>query len=282
VGATPETVKAIDRASITAYHAAYYKPNNAFLVVAGDVAPETAFAAAEKAFGAWTRAEVPSSSPSELPPLKGTRVVFVQRPNSVQSSISVGNFTIRRNDPRWLTLQLANQIYGAAFDSRLVRNIREEKGYTYSPASIFQAMGQAGLYRAVADVRNEVTGPTLKEIYAEIDKFRAGGPEAAELDNAKTYVRGLFVIQNATQSGLAATLNTMYSFGLPKDYPETFQKSVTALSVEAVKTGAQMLLASEDTVIVIVGDYTKVKDQLGGYQNITFVDIQGKPIAIPQ
>jgi predicted Zn-dependent peptidase len=74
----------------------------------------------------------------------------------------------------------------------------------------------------------------------------------------------------------------MYSFGLPKDYPETFQKSVTALSVEAVKTGAQMLLASEDTVIVIVGDYTKVKDQLGGYQNITFVDIQGKPIAIPQ
>jgi zinc protease len=282
VGATPETVKAIDRASIAAYHAAYYKPNNAFLVVAGDVAPETAIAAAEKAFGSWTRAEVPSASQSDLPLLKGTRVVFVQRPNSVQSSISVGNFTIRRNDPRWLTLQLANQIYGAAFDSRLVRNIREEKGYTYSPASIFQAMGQAGLYRAVADVRNEVTGPTLKEIYAEIDKFRAGGPEAAELDNAKTYVRGLFVIQNATQNGLAATLNTMYSFGLPTDYPETFQKSVTALSAEAVKTGAQMLLGSENSVIVIVGDYTKVKDQLGAYQHITFVDIQGKPIATPQ
>jgi zinc protease len=143
-------------------------------------------------------------------------------------------------------------------------------------------MGQAGLYRAVADVRNDVTGATLKEIYAEIDKFRGGGPAEAELQNAKTYARGLFVIQNATQNGLSATLNTMYSFGLPKDYPETFQKNVSSLSTEAVKTAAQMLLASEDSVIVIVGDYAKVKDQLGAFTNISFVDINGKPIPPPQ
>ena len=72
------------------------------------------------------------------------------------------------------------------------------------------------------------------------------------------------MIQNATQSGFSATLNTMYSFGLPKDYPETFQKTVSSLSPEAVKTAAQMLLGSQDSVVVIVGDYTKVKDQLGG------------------
>ena len=106
-----------------------------------------------------------------MPSLQGRKLVFVQRPNSVQSSISVGNFTIRRSDPRWPVLNVANQIYGGAFDSRLVRNIREEKGYTYSPQSVFQAMGQAGLYRAVADVRNDVTGATLKEIYSEIDKL---------------------------------------------------------------------------------------------------------------
>ena len=96
----------------------------------------------------------------------------------MQSSISVGNFTVRRDDPRWFMLQLANQIYGGAFDSRLVRNIREEKGYTYSPQSKFQAMAQAGVYRAVADVRNEVTGATLKEIYArdrQTARRRAGG-----------------------------------------------------------------------------------------------------------
>jgi zinc protease len=281
-GPTLESVKVIDRAAIAEYHKTYYRPNNAFVVVTGDVTPDAAFAAVEKAFGAWARGTVPPPPTPPVPSLQGKKVVFVQRPNSVQSSISVGNFTIRRSDPRWIVMNVANQIYGGAFDSRLIRNIREEKGYTYSPQSVFQAMGQAGLYRAVADVRNDVTGATLKEIYGEIDKLRAEGPSEQELDNTKMYARGLFVIQNATQNGFANTLNTMYSFGLAKDYPETFQKTVSSLSTEAVKTGAQMLLGSQDSVIVVVGDYTKVKDQLTGFENISFVDINGNPIKAPQ
>jgi predicted Zn-dependent peptidase len=282
IGATPDTVGKIDRASIAEYHKTYYRPNNAFLVVSGDVTPDAVFAAVEKSFGDWQRGNVPPPPSQPIPSLTGRKIVFVQRPNSVQSSISVGNFTIRRNDPRWPVLNVANQIYGGAFDSRLIRNIREEKGYTYSPQSVFQAMGQAGLYRAVADVRNDVTGATIKEIYSEIDKFRTDGPAQTELDNAKVYARGLFVIQNATQGGFSALLNTMYSFGLAKDYPETFQKTVSSLSTEAVKTAAQMLLGSSDSVIVIVGDYTKVKDQLTGFSDISFVDLSGKPIAAPQ
>lgn len=282
VGPTAETLAAIDRAAIVEYHSTFYRPNNAFLVVVGDVEPEAVFAAAEKAFGSWVRADVPPSKTVELPTLKGRRLVFVQRPDSVQSSISVGNFTISRDDERWFTLQLANQIFGAAFDSRLVRNIREDKGYTYSPQSVFQSMEQAGLYRAVADVRNDVTGATLHEIYAEIDKLRAGGPETEELSDAKTYARGVFVLQNATQSGLAGTINTVNAFGLPADYPETFQKRISQPSAEAVQTGAQMLLGSENSVVVIVGDYPQVKDQLTGFADITFLDITGKRIPEPR
>ena len=282
IGPTLESVKMIDRASIAEYHKTYYRPNNAFVVVSGDVTPDAAFAAVEKAFGSWARGTVPPPPAPPVPSLEGRKVVFVQRPNSVQSSISVGNFTIRRSDPRWIVMNVANQIYGGAFDSRLIRNIREEKGYTYSPQSTFQAMGQTGLYRAAADVRNDVTGATVKEIYSEIDQLRAEGPSEQELDNTKMYARGLFVIQNATQNGFANTLNTMYSFGLAKDYPETFQKTVSSLSTEAVKTGAQMLLGSEDSVIVIVGDYAQVKDQLTGFENISFLDINGNPIKAPQ
>ena len=106
--------------------------------------------------------------------------------------------------------------------------------------------------------------------------------KSKELTNAKIYMRGLFVIQNATQAGLTNTLNTMYSFGLRKDYPETFQKIVTGLNAEAVKTGAEMVLGSENSVIVVVGDYTKVKDQLTGLGEIEFVDINGKSIPAPQ
>ncbi len=282
IGVTPETLPAIDRDAIVEYHRTYYRPNNAFLVVVGDVVPDAVFAAAEKAFGSWQRRAVPESKAAQIPALKGRTLVFVQRPNSVQSVISVGNFSTARDDARWYTLQLTNQIFGAAFDSRLVRNIREEKGYTYSPQSQFQAMEQGGLYRAVAAVRNDVTGATLKEIYYEIDKLRAGGPEAEELSDAKQYSRGLFSIQNSTQTGFAQTLNTVNTFGLPKDYPETFQKQISQPSAEAIKTGAEMLLGSENSVIVIVGDYTKVKDQLGAFTNITFVDINGKPIPEPK
>ena len=282
IGVTPETLPAIDRASIVNFQQTYYRPNNATLIVVGDVTADAVFAAAEKAFGSWERRALPESKPVPLPALKGRTLVFVQRPNSVQSSISVGNFTPERDDPRWYTLQLTNQIFGAAFDSRLVRNIREEKGYTYSPQSIFQSMGQGGLYRAVADVRNDVTGATLKEIYAEIDKLRAGGPEPEELSDAKQYSRGLFVLQNASQTGLANTLSTMETYDLPKDYPETFQRQISQPSAEAIKTGAQMLLGSENSVVTIVGDYTKVKDQLTGFANIKFLDLNGKPIPEPK
>jgi zinc protease len=282
IGVTPETLPGIDRASLVEYHKTYYRPNHAFLVIVADAAPEAVFAAAEQAFGGWTRATVPTPKVPALPALDGRRLVFVQRPNSVQSSISVGNFSIRRDDERWFTLQLTNQIFGAAFDSRLVRNIREEKGYTYSPGSVFQAMGEGGLYRAVADVRNEVTGATIKEIYAEIDKLRAGGPEAEELADAKQYSRGVFLLQNATQAGFAGTINTVNTFGLPRDYPETFQRQISQPSAEAVKTGAEMLLGSQDSVVVIVGDYTKVKEQLAGFSNIAFVDLTGKPIPEPK
>jgi predicted Zn-dependent peptidase len=90
------------------------------------------------------------------------------------------------------------------------------------------------------------------------------------------------VLQNASQSGLATTLSTMATYDLPKDYPETFQRRISQPSAEAIKTGAQMLLGSENSVVVIVGDYTKVKDQLAGFADITFVDLTGKPIAEPK
>jgi predicted Zn-dependent peptidase len=282
VGATLESVKAIDRASVAAYHQAHYRPNNAFLVISGDVNPDAAIAAAERAYTGWVRAEVSRPTFAAPPVAKGRRLIFVQRPGSVQSSISVGNVAVKREDPRWYMLQMANQIYGGSFDSRLVRNIREEKGYTYSPGSQFAAFADLGVYRATADVRNEVTGATLKEIYAEMDRLRAAPPDPIELGGAKAYARGLFVIQNATQNGLASTLNLVNTFGLASDYPETFQAKMTALTPESVVTGAQMLLGSADSLVVVVGDYASVKDQLTGFADIRVVDVSGNPIPVPQ
>jgi predicted Zn-dependent peptidase len=279
---TEATLQSIDRAALENFHRSHYRPNNTFLLVVGAVEPDAVFATAEKAFGSWTRGDVPKPAFPAAPPLTGRRVVFVQRPNSIQSSIAVGNFAVKRSDPRWFELSVANTIYGGAFNSRIVRNIREEKGYTYSPSSILTGFADAGFYRFAADVRNEVTGATLTEIFKEIDKLRAEGSAGAELNGAKSYMRGIFPIQTATQNGLASTLNNVYVFGLPKDYPETFTGKIAAISPEQVKSGAATLLGSENSVITIVGDYAKVKDQLAAYKDITFLDTDGKKIAAPQ
>ncbi len=279
---TEASLQAIDRATIETFHRQHYRPNNAFLLVVGAVEPDAIVAAAEKTFGGWTRGDVPKPVYPAPPTLTGRKVYFVQRPNSIQSSISVGNLAVKRSDPRWFELTVANTIYGGAFNSRIVRNIREEKGYTYSPGSILTGFADAGFYRFAADVRNEVTGPTLTEVYKEIDLMRASGSDGAELQGAKSYLRGIFPIQTSTQNGLAATLNNVYVFNLPKDYPETFREKVAAVTPVQVKAAAATLLGSENSLVTIVGDWAKVKDQLGAFKDIVFVDADGKAVSAPQ
>jgi len=279
---TEASLQAMDRAKLVAFHRDHYRPNNAFLLIVGAIDPDAMLAAAEKTFGAWTRGEVPAPAFPSAPALTGRKVFFVQRPNSIQSSIALGNTAVKRADPRWYELTLANTIYGGAFNSRIVRNIREEKGYTYSPQSALTGFANAGFYRFAADVRNEVTGATLTEVFKEIDKMRAEGSDGAELQGAKQYLRGIFPIQTATQTGLSATLNNVYVFGLPKDYPETFRARIAAVTPEQVKSAAASLFGSENSVIAIVGDYEKVKSQLGAFKDITVLDTEGKTIASPQ
>ena len=279
---TEATLNAMDRAKIDTFHREHYRPNNAFLLVVGAVDPAAIMTVAEKTFGGWARGEVAKPAFPAPPSLSGRKLYFVQRPNSVQSSISVGNFAIKRGDPRWYEVTLANTIFGGAFNSRIVRNIREEKGYTYSPGSALTGFADAGFYRFSADVRNEVTGAALDEVFKEIDKMRSEPVEKDELQGAKSYLRGIFPIQTSSQTGLAGTLNNVYIFGLPKDYAETFGAKITAVSADQVKNASATLLGSQNSVIAIVGDWAKVKDQLSAFKDVTFLDTDGKTIPAPQ
>src|SRR5437667_7140972 len=241
-GETEATLQPMDRAKIEQFHRSHYRPNNAFLLVVGAVQPDAVMSIVEKSFGGWTRGEVPKPAFPAPPAPAGRQVYFVQRPNSIQSSMSVGNLAIKRSDPRWYELTVANAIYGGAFNSRIVRNIREEKGYTYSPGSALTGFADAGFYRFNADVRNDVTGATLTEVFKEIDGLRTGGSDGEELRGAKSYLRGIFPIQTSTQAGLEATLNNVYIYGLPKNYPETFREKIAVVTPAQVKQAAGTLL----------------------------------------
>ncbi len=281
VAPTTGSLQIIDRAKLAEFHAVHYRPSNAFLLVVGDVNPDDVVRAAEPSFGAWTGRPVPKVDVPEPPAVSGRRLIFVQRPNSIQSSISLGNLSVKRADPAWFDLLVANTIYGGAFNSRIVRNIREDKGYTYSPSSQFGALAHTGYYRFAASVRNEVTAATLKEVFLEIDKLRAEGADGQELDGVKQYLKGVFVIQTATQAGLNATLNNVYVFGLPPDYLETYRARISEVTPARVKNAAGVLLGSEHSIVVIVGDYPEVREQLRPFGQPTFIEPDGREVPAP-
>jgi len=273
-------LKALTRNTVTAFHAGHYRPGRAILIVAGNVDAAAVFEAAEAALGSWKGAggRVPPLAP--VTPLEARRLVFVQRPGSVQSSISFGNVTVRRSDPRWYAAYVTNTLLGGSFNSRLTRTLREEKGYTYSPLSQFSAFADAGLYRFAADVRNEVTGAAVRDMQAVIARLQAEGAEAAELADIKQYARGLFAIRMAASDLVADDLLSMYVFDLPKDYLETYQSKIGAVTPEEVRQAAHLLVTPGQSVLAIVGDWNAVRDQLKDHQNITVVDVEGRRMGL--
>jgi zinc protease len=276
---SPEALEATTAKQLRTLHERAVSPKGAVLTLVGDLRPAAALDAVEAALGGWSGRA--AKALPKLPKHTPGGVTIVDRPAAVQTNIRLGAPSLPRTAPNYAALQVANVVFGGYFSSRLVNNIREDKGYTYSPSSVFTGFSDAGFYRFAADVRNEVTGATLTEVYKEIDKMRAEGSDGAELAGAKSYMRGIFSLQTATQGGLSATLNNVYVYDLPKNYPETFRSTIAELTPPRVKAGANALLGSDASVVVIVGDWAKVKDQLGAFKDITFLDINGHKIAPP-
>ena len=213
------------------YYQHYYRPGNALLVMVGDFAPQTMMAQIEKIFGSWSSGPVEAAPDPPLPEVQGRRVYLVHLPDSVQTQIVIGNRAITRKHPDWLRLTLANSIYGGAFNSRLVMNIREQKGYTYSPRSGAHPLRQHGYFSIGAAVRNDVVAATLTEIFYEIDRMRSTPVGEEELDDARNYLTGIFSLGLATQDGLAGQLATSTLEKLPDDYLETYRERVLKLTV---------------------------------------------------
>ncbi len=146
----------------------------------------------EQTFGKWEGRKPAAKENPALPKASGRRVYLVHNPGSVQTQIVVGCHAITRKHPDWIRLGLANSLYGGAFNSRLVMNIREDKGYTYSPRSGVTPLRQHGYFSISAAVRNDVVAASLTEIFYELDKLRSLPVPAAELADAQNYLTGLF------------------------------------------------------------------------------------------
>ena len=218
----------------------------------------------------------PVTARPEPPKISGRRVHLVHLPGAVQTDVTVGNRAITRTDPNWLRLVLTNSIYGGAFHSRLVMNIREQKGYTYSPRSSAVPLRQHGYFTVHAAVRNDVVAASLAEIFYEIDRMRALPVGAGELDDARNYLTGVFSLSAATQDGLLGQLSTVYLERLADDYLETYRQRVRALTAEDVLATARRYLDSKNAQIVVVGDQSVIGEQAALFGEVEVYDVNGK------
>jgi predicted Zn-dependent peptidase len=273
-----KSIESLTRADLRSFANRYYIPNDAHLIVVGDIDAEKTSAEIEKAFGGWkTGTQIPDQ-PSQLPSRDKRQIYFVHRPGSIQSAIYIGNVSIPRKDKDYFSLRTADTIFGGSFYSRLTRNIREGKGYTYSPFSSAFTRAKSGYFLAGAFVRNEVTGPTLLEIFYELDRMRVLPVSDEELNAAKEYSTGNFSVELASQLGLAGRINSVYTFDLSKDFISDFRPKIEALTPGDIQKAAARYFDTYRAAIVIVGDYDKVKEQVIPFGEVTVYDADGNVI----
>jgi zinc protease len=276
VSPSEEQVAAYKRDDLLSVYREFYTPENGLLLLVGDFQPEAMLKTAEKVFGAW-HGKKPEAKPMPAPAHpRGRRVYLVHLPGAVQTQILAGCHAITRKHPDWIRLGLTNSLYGGAFNSRLVMNIREDKGYTYSPRSGVNALRQHGYFTVSAAVRNDVVAASLTEIFYEMDKLRSVPVPEQELLDAQNYLTGVFSMGLATQNGLLGQVAVVALNELPDDYLETYRAKVRALTpVDLIET-ARKYLDSANMQIVVVGDRTQIESQAALFGELEIFDAQGK------
>jgi zinc protease len=276
VAPSEEQVAALRRDDLMAVYREFYTPENALLLLVGDFDSAAMLKAAEKVFEAWAgkKPQVKGAAAPANP--RGRRAYLVHVPGAVQTQILAGCHAITRKHPDWVKLGLTNSLFGGAFNSRLVMNIREDKGYTYSPRSSVNPLRQHGYFSISAAVRNEVVAASLTEIFYEIDKLRALPVPEAELVDAQNYLSGVFSMGLATQEGLLSQLVTVELNELPQDYLETYREKVRALTPEDLLAAARKYFDSANMQIVVVGDRAQIEPQAALFGELEIYDAHGK------
>jgi predicted Zn-dependent peptidase len=263
----PEQVRAVRPAALRTLHADRVRPEGAVLVLVGDINPDKAIDAAEKALGSWTGPGRDESVP-DTPPLEPGPLLLVDRPGAVQSSLRMALPALPRTDPQYAALALANMIFGGYFSSRWVENMREDKGYTYGPHTSIEHYLAGSALMVAAEVATEVTGPSLLETLYELGRIASLPPGEDELEQARRYALGTLRLGMSTQAGLAGLASMYASFGLRLEYLREHSAALATATREQVAEVAAKFLAPTQAVTVVLGDAEKVAGPLSALTQV--------------
>jgi predicted Zn-dependent peptidase len=275
---TPETVKAITRDDITAFHKAYFLPNNASLAVVGDVKADAIIPLIEKALGSWTKGSVPKLPAPTLPKLDGVNVHLVNRPGSVQSNIVIAEPGPRRSNPDLAEINVMNAILGGGFSGRLFQNLREQHGWTYGANSNFDMRQLGGAFQATAETRNEVTHLAVGETLKEMERLRDELVPDAELELQRQYNVGNYLLSLENAGRTAQRVQDIDLYGLPPDFYKHYAKRMASVTPSQVQELAKKYLDSHNAAVVVVGEAKEIKPELEKLGKITEYDTDLKPV----
>jgi zinc protease len=257
---TLATIGALTRDDVASWHRSMYAPSAATLLLVGDITPAEARTVAQQAFGGWT-ATRPAMTPVANPIRQstGTRVILVDRPGSVQSSMVIGQPGFQGSDPDYIPMLALNHVLGGAVSSRLNTNLREKHGYTYGIFSGLDLRPGAGTFQMQSEVRTNATDSALAEAIAE---YRRIVTEAVPLEELKGGLNNLVSgFPSAVQSvqGLTGRLQNLIVWGLPIDFYTTYRERLSAVTPADVQRVASSKLTPDNLVVVVAGDLSKIE-----------------------
>lgn len=278
-----ESVEKITLQDVKNNYATYYKPNNAYLVIEGDINPKKIKKLVKSLFSDWKKGEIPGYTMPETKSVAATEINFVNMDNAVQSEIAViNNIDLTLGDKDYYAALIANNILGGGGTARLFMNLREDKGYTYGSYSRLSQSRYAGTFRASASVRNVVTDSSVVEIQKEINKIRYQKVTAEELANSKEEYIGGFVMDVQKPRTVANFALNIARYNLPKDFYENYIKNIKAVTLDDVQNAAIKYFTGDKAKIVITGKGIDVLKNLekGDYV-IKYFDKYGNPTEKP-
>ncbi|HEY5616797.1 MAG TPA: pitrilysin family protein [Vicinamibacterales bacterium] len=272
---TPETLAGITRADLQEYHRRHFVPNNMVLAVVGDVTSDEAFAAAERVFDGWPRAEVPAVKVVD-PPQPTRRVVVVDKPDAVQTEIRVGQLAIPRKHPDYMAFDLAMKILGGEGANRLHRVLRSERGLTYGAQADAETRKQSGHFVAETNTRTETTGETLRLTLEEVSRLQRERVFERELSDAQAYLAGSFPLTIETPNDIATQVLNVVFYELPVEEIGTFRERVQAVTPDDIQRVARQYVRADRLSIVLVGDASTFVPQLRrvGFSDVEIIPIQ--------
>jgi zinc protease len=265
-----EDVKKITVQDVKNFVSSNFNARRAHLYVAGKFDSAAVKKAIAAKFGSWTKGEGmrAQNAPSPQP----HRVLDVtDRPGAPQSTLIIGLPVIPPNSPDAIQLDVANALLGGAFNSRITANIREQKGYTYSPFSQVSSRYHDSYWAESADVTTQFTGASIKEILGEIKRLGGEPPTPQEVTGIQNYLSGVFVILNSSRGALIGQLQNVDFQGLGEDYLKTYVAKVNAVTPEDLEKITAKYIRPQDLTIIVVGDKSKISDQVAPYE-------AGKPL----